>query len=201
MSLKINQYQYVLFLIVFLTGEQSFCQGNTQITFSENQTMSYLEPIIIYNSKKRNANTYEQYAESIRTSLDSLFKNEADKYHLSEKILLPKNNKKLTSKITEIFNVKKKDRSNIELSNDVKAHFQNTSKRYLMLMTIYPKLGYLESNLHYIRNSILNIFIIDMQSGSIVFYDESSSGSTLNRSYLTNLLSDLENVYINLIWD
>ncbi|MET7028315.1 hypothetical protein [Sediminicola luteus] len=96
MSLKINQYQYVLFLIVFLTGEQSFCQGNTQITFSENQTMSYLEPIIIYNSKKRNANTYEQYAESIRTSLDSLFKNEADKYHLSEKILLPKNNKKLT---------------------------------------------------------------------------------------------------------
>ncbi len=167
-------------------------------TFSSNENISYWDPVYIYKASSYSQKTYNGFEKTTRFTLDSLFAKEAEKYNISEKLSLQKKNDDLEKDIIAIFKSEYKDKANFQLPVRLASYFKNSSERYLMLLAFTPKTGMIAGSFPYIKNSTLQIIIVDLRENNIVYYDKSSSGTTLNKGYRRNLIQDLDNIYFNL---
>ncbi|MCF1420114.1 hypothetical protein [Mangrovimonas futianensis] len=183
-------FPLIVFFLIFN------CKPKHQITksqsISKETKFTYVNPIYTYSSNQVFQNLFNQFEKSTNKTIDSLFQVDSNQYRIVNKSnLTPQPLKE--SDITSFFESIRE--GSVFVPEAIK--LETTQDRHpVMFISISPKAEMFQGKIPLISDSKVEIAIV--KKDSLIFYDYSSSGTTLNKGFRRNLLTDLNKIYSNL---
>ncbi len=148
----------------------------------EATSFAYTTSVFDAETMTSNSKRIENFKKYVHFGIDSLFTIDAKKYNISKKITVNKTN---TTYVENMFAV---DANKVKLPNKLQTLLTNSNEKHVILFSFKPKVGYAFGRFEIVKSSTMEVIIIEVTTGSVIFRDSFySSNKGINKQLIQNI--------------